>query len=202
MFHVKQLQDKLGPYKKLLRDYHSALDLMSQTAMDTLDAKIVDSLEYTKFMDTTKPLTIVDVGSGAGLPGVPIALALPCSQIHLVERRTKRTTFLKIVKGRLEIENLHIHALDVTELKDVKAQVITALAFGSLTDLYCLTRHLHDSEVLIESRKGVGWRNEVGELEAALSNSSFIKTQSTTLSNDGTLVALRLPGGLMCQSSA
>lgn len=204
MFHVKQLQAELDLYKTLLRGYHSALDLMSQAAIDTLDEKIEDSLRYACFIETPvkSPQTIVDVGSGAGLPGVPIALALPYCQVHLVERRTKRTVFLKIVKSKLELENLHIHAVDVTTLRGLEAQAITALAVGEFSDLYCLTRHLHAPKVSILSRKGSGWRNEVKALESTLIDSKTIKTASTELSNDGTLVALRLPGGLMCQSSA
>ena len=203
MFHVKQLRARLNLYKELLSSYHGALDLMSQVAIDSLDEKIEDSLKYQDFIPSgdKRTLTIVDVGSGAGLPGVPIALALPHCQVHLVERRAKRTTFLRIVKSRLELENLHIHALDVAELKNIRAQVITALALGSLVNLYCLTRHLHDFEILIESRKGGDWQGEVGVLETTLGTDEPIEVQSMPLSNDGRLVALRLPGGLPCQSS-
>ena len=203
MFHVKHLQAKLERYKTLLREYHSALDLMSQVAIDALDLKVKESLAYTNFISSADiPLNIVDVGSGAGLPAVPIALALPHCQVHMVERRTKRTTFLKIVKAKLELSNLHVHALDITEFKGVKANIISALAFSSLTDLYCLTRHLHGKDILVLSRKGPDWQNEVNELRNAIGDLNTIETGSTALSNDGTLVALRLPGGLACQSSA
>ena len=204
MFHVKQLRAKLKLYKALLRDYHSALDLMSQAAIDTLDVKVEESLKYTKFINTNAntSLTIVDVGSGAGLPAVPIALALPHCQIHMVERRTKRTTFLKIVKTKLELSNLHVHALDVTDFKGVKADIVSALAFSSLTNLYCLTRHLQRRDVLVLSRKGPDWQREIDELRNTVSDFGTIEASSTALSNDGTLVALRLPGGLACQSSA
>ncbi len=195
--------DKLQAYKELVKRYHHTLDLVSDVALEHFDEKIADSLAYAELIqEKAKPnATILDVGSGAGLPGLVLAIALPHHSILLVERRQKRAAFLKIAASQLGLENAKVYLTDVTELKDIHADVITAMAVGSFKLLYCLTRHLHSEQIILMSRKGEDFAKEIQELEQTLSTTPELLTNPSNVSREtiyGNLVAVRLLGGLEC----
>ena len=201
MFHVKHsLEAGLESYKVLVSKYHTTLDLMSSKGLARLNEMVADSLAYAELIKASSPSdkNILDVGSGAGLPGIPLALALPHHTLHLVERRSRRAAFLKLVSGQLGLDNVRVYLSDVTEIKGVKASFVTAQAVGSLQQLYCLTRHLHSSEVSILSRKGKMWQQEVEALKLA-TQSGEAEAATMPLSHHGTLVSVQMPGGQVCR---
>ncbi|HEV2038003.1 MAG TPA: RsmG family class I SAM-dependent methyltransferase, partial [Candidatus Eremiobacteraceae bacterium] len=76
-------------------------------------ARDLDTLVREHFLDSLAPLTlldlsspIVDLGSGAGLPGIPVAIAYPDKDVVLVEPRAKRVAFLQSVVGTLGLGNV------------------------------------------------------------------------------------------------
>jgi 16S rRNA (guanine527-N7)-methyltransferase len=162
--------NKLEAYKQLVTRYHLALDLVSDLALEDFDQKITDSMAYVEELGhRLAPHSLVlDVGSGAGLPGIVLGIGLPQHSIVLVERRQKRAAFLNIVASQLKLHNVQVFNLDVSELKAITADAITAMAVGSLKLLYCLTNHLHNHAVLLVSKKGDEFGDEVTELEQAL----------------------------------
>ena len=212
MFHVKQRQtEQLEQYADLIRRYHQTLDLMSGVAVASLEDKFADGLAYADFIwERLEPHhRILDVGSGVGLPGIPLAIQFPNYPITLVERRQKRARFLKIVVSQLGLENVTIVANDVTAWQQPFVTWVTAQAVGRLLELYCLTRHLHAENIVLMSRKGDDYIEEVAELreKLALSNpglSPIVSRETiftTPLKTHGTLVAISLPGGLHCRPS-
>jgi 16S rRNA (guanine527-N7)-methyltransferase len=206
---------KLQAYKSLVTKYHQTLDLVSDVALEHFDEKIADSLAYADVIKENLPSgsTILDVGSGAGLPGLVIASALPHYSVLLVERRQKRATFLKLTASQLGLSNVKVYLADVTELIDIRVNAVTAMAVGTFKLLYCLTRHLHKDEVLLLSRKGEEYEQELEELEKTLKITSAVISNQPLLSSPtaanpanvsretiyGSLIAVRLLGGLECK---
>ena len=212
MFHVKQRTDQLNQYADLIRRYHKTLDLMSSVAIERLEEKFADSLAYADFMrEKLEPHhRILDVGSGVGLPGIPLAIQFPAHPVTLVERRQKRAHFLKVAVSQLELENVTVVAEDVTVWQQPPTTWVTAQAVGRFLELYCLTRHIHAQDIFLLSRKGHNYGEEVQELWGQLDtfNSSLSPTVSREtfvsaipLKTRGTLVAISLPGGLHCRPS-
>lgn len=74
---------------------------------------------------------------------------------------------------------------------------VTAQAVATFRDVYCLTRHLHADGVLMVSRKGPDWREEVAYIPAESGRASTVHGVSE-LASGGTLVAIEVPGGLPC----
>ena len=196
------LFEALELYKSLLIKYHKTLDLMSNRALADLDEKIVDSLCYSDTIEkpSSQPSIILDIGSGNGLPGIPMALALPHCHFHLVERRQRRAAFLNIAVSRLKLKNVTLHDDDVKNVQNVQASVVTALALGSLVRMYCLTRHLHGDTVTLLSRKGERFKAEIDALEKVLS-ADIHGLETLPLAAHGTLVAVTVAGGVACRSS-
>lgn len=94
--------------------------------------------------------TVVDIGSGAGLPGIPIALARPDLQITLVEPLQRRYDFLVEAVEGLGITVFHGQAQDYS----VKTSIITARAVAPLVKLVTMTRHLINKGGVLLAIKG------------------------------------------------
>lgn len=202
MFHVKHRHlDKLERYKELLVRYHRTLDLMSARAVASLDTKLAEAQVYPDFIASylSPDDCILDIGSGAGLPGIPLALAFPEQHVTLVERRQRRANFLRIVVGQLGLGNVTVVASDVRDFQGAPYAWVCAQAVGSLPLLYCLTRHLHAETVTVVARRGDLSPTERDELERV--TGPALEVKSVPLPTHGKLVALRLQGGHACPSS-
>ncbi|HHO56246.1 MAG TPA: 16S rRNA (guanine(527)-N(7))-methyltransferase RsmG [Trueperaceae bacterium] len=199
MFHVKQ-NNKILAYKKLLEKYHNTLDLISTKALKNIDQKISDALEYAKAIEKYQPenKNLLDIGSGNGLPAIIIAISLPHWNVNLVERRSRRASFLKIVSSQLGLTNTKVYMSDVNEIRLEPQAVISAQAVGQFKDLYCLSNHLHSNKILLLSRKGQTWQDELIDLETAL-NTKIEAQKPIELSQHGNLIGLSLLGGIECQ---
>jgi len=91
---------------------------------------ILDSLTIYKSLGK-RNLTILDIGSGAGFPSIPLAMVWNGYQITAVERRSKRAGFLRNVSNMLGLKNYIVKESDIRDLsKDVKYNGITARAFS------------------------------------------------------------------------
>ncbi len=174
---------------------------MSARALASLDVKLGEAQVYAdlvapQFFPTDR---ILDVGSGAGLPGVPLALAFPRHQITWVERRQRRANFLRIVASQLELTNVTIVSDDVRTLRDETYSWICAQAVGRDALLYCLTRHLHTETITLVTRRGDLSPTERGDLERI--TGTVLGEVEAALPTHGKLVALKLQGGQRCPSS-
>lgn len=92
---------------------------------------ILDSLSVAPFLTG---VDVLDVGSGAGLPGVPLALVSPERQFVLIDSNAKKTRFLQQAKAELGITNLTIETVRVEQYHPVKAfDTVLSRAFASIS---------------------------------------------------------------------
>lgn len=90
-----------------------------------------------------EPINVLDVGSGGGLPGIPLAIARPELQVTLIDSISKKTAFLLQAKAELGLDNLRVVTGRVEDFRpDVPFDVITSRAFSDLKEFVSLTRHL------------------------------------------------------------
>src|SRR5262249_32907954 len=87
-------------------------------------------------------LRILDVGSGGGLPGVPIAIALPAMRVTLIDRVQKKTAFLQQARLELGLTNVEVTHARVEEYRAAPFDVITSRAFAALEEMVRVTAHL------------------------------------------------------------
>lgn len=194
--------EPLEQYGKLIERYHRALDLMSESAIGNLEQLIAEAVRYAELFASLSPTprSIVDVGAGVGLPGIPIAVTLPEAFVTLVERRRRRASFLRIAVSQLGLENAEVVQGDVRSVTTPCADAVSAQAVGRFADVYRLSRHLHGERVWLVSRKGPDWHDELKGLEAE-TGSAAIECHEERLSAHGRLVAVLLPGGSACPPS-
>lgn len=183
-----------------MREFHQTLDLVSQGALDNWQRLLADADLYAAVIGELAPQAsvIVDVGSGVGLPGIPLAARFPDCAVLLAERRRRRAAFLNLARGRLKLDNVQVHAADVEQLSGPEAGVVTAQAVSDFTSVYRLSCHLHAREVVLVSSKGAEWQAESEELAAAVTPviRSSVRPRA---GGEGFVVGLLLRGGVKCR---
>ena len=101
---TKRQLEKLEQFKKHLLIWNTTHSLVSKSQTRNLDEHIQDSLSIVSY--TGKNL--IDLGSGAGFPGIPIAIVSKNKKIFLVESKTKKAAFLLNVTNRLQLKNIKV----------------------------------------------------------------------------------------------
>jgi len=106
-------QQQFHTYAKLLVQENEKYNITAITTPAEIVADhFYDSLALLKLYDIKILKSIVDVGSGGGFPGVPMAIMCPDTMIHLVEVNLKKVYFLKLVIQELELTNVVVHTDD------------------------------------------------------------------------------------------
>ena len=155
--------DALAHYLELLHRWSRAYDLVGPKEFGRLVARhVLPSLALATYLNPQASL--LDVGSGAGFPGLVIALRDPTRRVVLVERNGKKARFLDHVARRLNLEHLQVVHDDVRRFQDGPFDVVTARAWGSARNLLAASGHLaHEATVwhLLKGRRG---RTEIDAL--------------------------------------
>ncbi len=86
------------------------------------------------------PLPIADIGSGAGLPGIPLAIALPELTVTLVDRSEKKVRFLQRVRDELKLPNVEVRCVDAAGLPAGGYDAVVARAVMPMAELWLLVR--------------------------------------------------------------
>ncbi|MEJ2358232.1 MAG: class I SAM-dependent methyltransferase [Deinococcales bacterium] len=195
--------DAIERYRALLERYHRTLDLLSDRGLAELDRLLGEAERYVAVVRRVAPeaRTVLDVGSGAGLPGIVLAVRLPQCRVVLAERRRKRASFLTLVSGQLGLRNVEVAKGDVARLQGLRADVVVAQAVGTLAEVVRLTRGVASPSAVFLSRKGPDWREELRTLRDEVGTAVAVVAEEP-LEHRGTLVALRFAGGPACPSSA
>jgi len=98
---------RLEGYCLLLQKWSRTMRLVGNSATDSLVLHILDSLAATRLPLPEVPL--VDIGSGAGFPGLPLAVLNPDRQVILVESRLRRAAFLKEAVREMKLKNVRVY---------------------------------------------------------------------------------------------
>lgn len=117
---------KLSSYIGLVQKWNQAINLVSRSDISRLlERHVLDSLSVEGLLNDGN---VIDIGSGAGFPGLPLAICRPDLQFTLVERSDKRSRFLKLAKTELNLDNVDCLQKDLTGLDEPDKKFGTALA--------------------------------------------------------------------------
>lgn len=160
---------KLLFYLDLIQKWNRVHNLTSiRKSEDMLTHHIIDSLAVLPQLCGRR---LADVGSGAGLPGIPIAVANPNWQVTLIESSQKKTAFLRQVKLELCLNNVHIVSEGVEDYQpENQFDIVICRALCSLNDFIALAGHLQDKrnkKSRLVAMKGVSSDEELSHLPAS-----------------------------------
>jgi len=123
---------KIGTLQKYLKElelWNPRYGLVRAEGDQLIIKHVLDSLAGVKTMQGLNPCVVADIGSGAGFPGIPLAIFLPHVRFHLVERSGKRTGFLRNVILSLGLTNVTVLEESLEKLTD-KYDVVTFRGFS------------------------------------------------------------------------
>lgn len=148
-------------FVQLLKKWGRVHNLSGNLDDQTIYENILDSLYPLNFIEDFK--SFADIGTGAGYPGLIIAIAKKDKEAYLIEPRAKRVAFLNIVKATLNLKNLTILQKRVEELEDLKVDLITSRAVTNTNLLLNLTQNIKKDSSSYLFYKGSMLENELKE---------------------------------------
>ena len=180
---------KFEKYRDLLLEWNEKFNLTAITDLDEIEEKhFIDSLYACKFIDFSKG-KLLDIGSGAGFPGIPLAIAYPKLKVTLLESNGKKVSFLEEVKSQLGLENVSVINGRAEDLKKRDYyDFVTARAVKQLNILAELSLPFVKVHGLLVAYKGSNAETELEEAKSALrklnSSVKFIKSYELPISQD------------------
>jgi 16S rRNA (guanine527-N7)-methyltransferase len=150
----------LSDYVSLILKWNATINLIGPTTEASIwERHIADSIQLAEFLPPTAT-SLVDLGSGAGLPGMVLAIARPDLAVTLVDQDQRKCAFLTEVKSRLRMDNVFIVNKAIEQVND-RFDVVTARALAPLLDLLALATPRLKAEGLALFLKGQGAGEEL-----------------------------------------
>lgn len=129
-----EMIDKLDKYADLLKEWNEKMNLTAIVEKEeVIEKHFFDSLLLLNYVDKCE--TLADIGTGAGFPGMVIAIAKPEIKVTLIEPTGKRCTFLETIKKELSLDNVEIinqRAEECVSIYREMYDVVTARAVANL----------------------------------------------------------------------
>jgi len=161
-------------YLRLLQEWNQRINLTTIIEADAVRVRhFLDSLSILKVIGFDAGDKLMDVGTGAGFPGLPLAIALPTIQVTLMDSTQKKLNFLQAVIDKLGLQNvqtLHSRAEDAGQHQSHRGQydVVTARAVALLPTLLEYTVPLAKIGGFVIAMKGESAEREIMESKRAM----------------------------------
>lgn len=159
-----QQKQQLVAFVELLNKWNKAYNLTSvRDPQEMLVKHILDSLVVSPHLQGSR---FIDVGTGPGLPGIPLAIINPDQQYVLLDSLGKRITFIRQVIRQLGLTNVTPIQSRVEEYQpEVRFDGVLSRAFASLQDMAAWCQHLVADSGRFYALKGIFNPDELGELQ-------------------------------------
>jgi 16S rRNA (guanine527-N7)-methyltransferase len=155
---------------------------------------LLDSLAILPFVTEG---SLLDVGSGGGMPGIPLAIACPDLRVTLLDSNSKKAAFLQQAAIELILPNISVHGGRVEQYHPASGfALITSRAFSDLADFVACSRHLLADDGLWLAMKGVWPEDEIGRLPVAVAVDAVHRLAVPGVDGERHLVVLRCTDAL------
>ena len=163
-------------YLRLLEKWNSSFNLTGDTDIDSMVSRhLLDSLSINPYLEGIR---FVDIGTGAGLPGIPLAILNPQKQFVLIDSNGKKTRFLFKVKLALNLTNVVIENCRVEHYQSTQQiDMVMCRAFSSLEDVIAKSQHLIAKGYKLLAMKGRYPEQEISRLPAEFEITKIVKLE-------------------------
>ena len=109
--------EKLILFKDLIKQWNKKINLVSRKDVENFEVNhMLHSLSISKFIKFKKDTQILDLGTGGGLPGIPLSIIFPSSNFKLIDRKNKKINVLNEIINKLRINNVKAQNIDIIDL--------------------------------------------------------------------------------------
>ncbi len=159
-----QMIDQLMTYLNLVEKWNRVYNL---TAIRERDQMIkLHFLDSLSILNHVHVKNILDVGSGAGFPGIVLAITKPELKVTVMDSVNKKTTFMQQVKSELALTNLDVVNSRVEDYQPITLfEAVTSRAFSNLKNMMSLTQHTLQKEGMWLAMKSKDVKEELEEFE-------------------------------------
>jgi 16S rRNA (guanine527-N7)-methyltransferase len=167
VLHIAWTEEQIGrlfAFLKLIEKWNKAYNLTAiRRREDMVRLHLLDSLAV---LPHIKGKRAIDIGTGAGLPGIPLAIFLPEIQFTLLDSNAKKTRFVQQAVLELKLGNVDVLHSRVEDFQpEQKYDTVIARAFASLPLIVQLTAHLLGEQGVLLAMKGQNPRDELAEVK-------------------------------------
>jgi 16S rRNA (guanine527-N7)-methyltransferase len=182
--------DQLASYLALLVKWNRVYNLTAiRDEAKLVSHHVLDSLAVVSHLPDGN---LVDVGSGAGLPGIPIAIACPGRAVTLLDSNHKKGAFLKQATAELGLATVQIVIERVEAYRPSESfKIVISRAFSDLADFAKLAGHLCASDGVMIAMKGLHPNNEIAQLPSSWTVEKTFRLEIPQLEASRHLVFLR-----------
>ena len=172
--------DKLKKFHNCLLDYNKKYNLISKSTEKTIWVRhILDSAQILKFLDKKESIDIADFGSGAGFPGLVLAIHSKSDRFHvkLYEKSAVKREFLNEIKEKLNLKNVDVKG-DIYK-SNITSNIIICRAFKKLKEIMDISREMVKKPHKIIILKGKNAQSEINNVSLGPNYSYKLKNSIT-----------------------
>ena len=137
---TQKQKEQFETMMNLYPEWNAKINVISRKDIENLEVNhILHSLAIARFVDFTSGTTVLDMGTGGGLPGIPLAVMFPDVKFHLIDRIGKKLKVAKDVADKLQLTNVSLQHGDIGECHD-RYDFVVSRAVMPQADLIKLVR--------------------------------------------------------------
>jgi len=183
---IPDISNKILEYKKMLLDENKNMNLIGKSTINDFDQRhLLDCMQIHAYMPEKNNVT-VDLGTGAGLPGVLLSI-IGYKKLNLVEKSPKKSAFLESCKLRLGLDYI-IHNKPLTDVSLSNVHYIVARAFAPISKILFLTKQMVTDQTQYILLKG---KSYLDELKLANSENFKWKDFPSITSDESRIIVLQ-----------
>ena len=143
--YFPQLNDiqlnKLLHFEKLIKEWNKKINLVSRKDVENFQINhLIHSLSISKLILFEPKTKVLDIGTGGGLPGIPLAIFFPQTIFHLVDRKQKKIDVLRNIIIELDLKNVIVERIDAQDILN-EYDFILNRAFSSTENILSVSRN-------------------------------------------------------------
>ena len=133
--------NKLLQFEKLIKEWNKKINLVSRKDVENFQINhLIHSLSISKLILFEPKTKVLDIGTGGGLPGIPLAIFSPKTMFHLVDRKQKKIDVLRNIIIELDLKNVIVERIDAQDISN-EYDFILNRAVSSTENILSISRN-------------------------------------------------------------